>query len=218
MRIVRFLLVAAISTVSAGSVRAASLTYDGITFPDGIRSFADEVVGFNLGSPSPTDPNFTDSSKALGAPDYSGGGRGTGSYSLGNGGSITLRFTDNLLTGSGNAGNDLHIFEVGPDLEDTFVEISRNGTKFFSVGKVSGSTSSIDIDFFGFGKNDRFSYVRLTDDPNEGARTGATVGADIDSVGAISSVVPVPGSGLLIVGAMLSMLLVCRSNNKKSVL
>ena len=45
-----------------------------------------------------------------------------------------------------------------------------------------------DIDFFGFTSADLFGYVRLTDDTNEGGQTGASVGADIDAVGAISTV------------------------------
>lgn len=52
-----------------------------------------------------------------------------------------------------------------------------------------GSTAGIDIDAFGFGLASQFGYVRLTDDTNEGAQSGNTVGADIDAVGAISTVV-----------------------------
>ena len=110
---------------------------------------------------------------------------------MGRGGSLTLRFLDNRLTGSDDARPDLHIFEIGPDVEDTFVSISKNGTDWFDVGKVFGSTSSIDIDFYDFDTSDEFAYVRLVDDPNEGNSGGATVGADIDAVGAISTV-PIP--------------------------
>ena len=115
-----------------------------------------------------------------------------------------MQFIDNKLTGSGNANPDLHVFEIGPDVEDTFVEISNDTLTWFSVGTVFGSTSSIDIDAFGFGIGDQFAYVRLTDDPNEGNTGGTTVGADIDAVGAISTVatpVPLPAPlGLLVVG------------------
>ena len=177
---------------------AASVTYDGITFPAGDVSFADQLIDLTFGSPAPTDPNYMDGDRALGAPDYSGA---IGSVSLGSGGRLTLRFADNSLSGSGTSDSDLHIFEVGPAVEDTFVEISMDGLEFLSVGKVFGSTSSIDIDPFlideGIDPFTRFSFVRLTDDPNEGGRSGATVGADIDAVGAISSappVVPLPAS------------------------
>jgi hypothetical protein len=40
---------------------------------------------------------------------------------------------------------------------------------------------------FGFGEASSFTYVRLTDDPNEGNSTGYSVGADIDAVCALTS-------------------------------
>ncbi len=107
--------------------------------------------------------------------------------SLGVGGSIVLQFTDNSLTGSGDSAKDLHVFEVGPDIEHTFVDISKNGVDWFAVGKILGSTSSLDIDSFGFGPTDFFYFVRLTDDPRQGDVIAIQVGADIDSVGAITS-------------------------------
>ncbi len=168
-----------------------AVLYGGVEFPQGAVSFADSLVSYdNLfsGGPAPTDPNYLDASDALGIPDYNGS---TGSVSLGSGGRIVLRFTDNSLTASGNADNDIWIFEIGPDVEDTFVDISKDGVNWESVGKVTGSTRGIDIDAFGWGLTDFFSFVRLTDDPNEGDNFGSTVGADIDAVGAISSSRPV---------------------------
>lgn len=102
-------------------------------------------------------------------------------------GNIVLQFVDNSLTGSGDSAPDLHIFEIGPDIEDTFVDISKDGVDWVSIGKILGSTAGIDIDRFGFGTSDFFYFVRLTDDPNEGAVSGIQVGSDIDAVGAISS-------------------------------
>ena len=181
----------AAAMICAAPAMADSVTYDGIDFPGGDISFADVVVIYepNLGGTPPTDPNYMDETAALGAPDYDSP---NGSVSLGSGGRITLQFTDNVLTGSGDDGFDLHVFEIGPDVEDTFVEISKDGSDFVSVGKVFGSTSSIDIDAFGFGISDLFYFVRLTDDPNEGERSGSTVGADIDAVGAITTMAPPP--------------------------
>jgi hypothetical protein len=157
----------------------------GVEFPSGASSFADAVASYDpvivAGQPVASARN---SANSLGVPNG-------GSVSLGDGGSVTLRFTDNSLTGSGSAALDLWIFEIGPDVEDTFVEISKNGTTWLPVGKVFGATSGIDIDAFGFDTSDFFSYVRLTDDPNEGDQSGSTVGADIDAVGAISSAPPV---------------------------
>jgi hypothetical protein len=184
-----------------GALAIASVSYatpyGGIEFPDGPSSFADSVISYDPafgGGNVPTHANFITPGKAIGIPDYSGGGSGTGSVSLGAGGQIILKFTDNFLTGSGTAGKDLHIFEVGPDVEDTFVDISKDGNTWYSVGKVFGATSSIDIDAFGWGIADLFSYVRLTDDKAEGGTSGSTVGADIDAVGAITSKrAPPPG-------------------------
>jgi len=166
--------------------------FGGVEFPSGASSFADAVVSYNpvIKSGEPTAP-FRDSSQALGVPDFTDALPGDHFVSLGDGCSITLRFTDNSLTGSGTPADDLWIFEIGPDVEDTFVEISKDGTTWSPVGKVFGAISGVDIDAFGFGTGDFFSYVRLTDDGAEGGQTGATVGADIDSVGAIASAPPV---------------------------
>lgn len=173
----------------------------GIEFPQGAISFADAVVSFSPGlvggGSQPSTPHLGPSN-ALGVPNYAGV-NGCASQlacsfvSLGDGGSIVLRFIDNKLTGSGSTARDLHIFEVGPDVEDTFVDISKDGITWHGVGKVFGATSSIDIDAYGWGKSDEFAYVRLTDDGAEGGQSGITVGADIDALGAISSVAtPVP--------------------------
>lgn len=182
-----------LNVIGAVVLHALSLPaeeFGGIEFPQGSPSFADEVVAFQPDFSKgtiPTHANFTDPSFALGAPDYSGGNRGTGSVSLGSGGRIVLKFSNNRLTGSDSRRPDLHIFEVGPEVEDTFVEISEDGSVWHSVGKVFGSTSSIDIDAFGFTSSDAFIFVRLTDDPRKGSGSGPTVGADIDAVGAIST-------------------------------
>jgi hypothetical protein len=194
----------AVTTAIAGALVCAgpaqAQVYGGVFFPGGASSFADAVASFDpiIKNGQPTAP-YLNSAEALGVPDDA-------SVSLGDGGSITLTFTNNSLTGSGSSALDLWIFEIGADVEDTFVEISKDGSAWFSVGKVSGSTAGIDIDAFGFGVNDLFAYVRLTDDSAEGGQTGASVGADIDAVGAISSgvsTVPEPGSMALLAGAVL---------------
>ena len=191
-RFTRASLATSVVALAGASASAAPVTYDGIAFPGGDASFADGVVEMNFGDPAPTAPNYTEPAKAVGAPDYSGD---VGSVSLGSGGSIVLEFSDNSLTGSGDADFDLHIFEIGPDVEDTFVDISVDGSSFLSVGSVGGATSSIDIDPFlaaeGLDAFTQFAFVRLMDNPDEGDRSGATVGADIDAVGAISSAAPI---------------------------
>lgn len=177
------IIVAGMVTVST----AVAEEFGGIEFPQGPTSFADAVVSYTFGNPGPTNPNFIDPADALGIPDYQGGSNQFGSFSLGNGGTLVLEFTNNVLTGSDDPTEDLHVFEIGPDVEDTFVEISKDGVTWHDVGKVFGSTSSIDIDAFGFSSADEFRFVRLTDDPDEGETSGDTVGADIDSLGAIRS-------------------------------
>lgn len=175
-----------------GARPASAVFIGGIDFPAGDVSFMDEVVSYSpTGTLQPTPPH-RNPQKALGRPDYDSDNtcrnRDVCTFvSLGVGGNIVLRFLDNSLTGSGDSKPDLHVFEIGPDVEDTFVDISKDGVDWVSIGKVLGSTSSLDIDRFGFGPTDFFYYVRLTDDPREGAVRGVQVGADIDSVGAISS-------------------------------
>ena len=174
------------------SVSASADIFHGIDFPGGVASFADSVISYNPafgGGAVPTAP-FQDASQALGAPNFPEGADPE-YVSLGAGGRIVLRFTNNSLTGSGNANQDLWIFEIGPDVEDTFVDISKDGSTWFSVGAVTGSTRGVDIDAFGFGTSDFFSFVRLTDNIALDATSGSTVGADIDAVGAIASAPPV---------------------------
>ena len=158
-----------------------------IVLPAGAASYADAVFSFDPviqgGEPL---AKYLDPTEALGAPDP-GPGPDAFHASLGSGGSISLEFTDNSLTGSGNNDPDLWIYEVGTDVEDTFVDVSVDGITWLPVGKVFGGTASIDLDAFGFGPMSLFSFVRLTDDPNEGNTTGPTVGADIDAVAAIAS-------------------------------
>ena len=173
------------------SVSAQATLYGGVEFPAGSSSFADAVVSYDptYGGTSGPLVQYQNPLNALGIP---GGSSDIGFVTLGQGGRIVLKFTDNSLTGSGTSALDLWIFEVGPDVEDTFVDISKDGNTWFSVGKVFGATAGVDIDNFGFGTSDFFSYVRLTDDPIEGETgSGGSVGADIDAVGAISSAAPV---------------------------
>lgn len=169
----------------------------GVEFPDGEISFADSIISFAPGGDTSGLHAATQyPANALGIPDYSSVGTCNTNnafecdyVTLGEGGTLIVSFVDNVLTGSGDTDFDLWIFEVGSDVEDTYVEISVDGTTWEAVGKVSGSTSGIDIDAYGFGVSSEFQFVKLIDDPLEGQRSGdgAFVGADIDAVGAIST-------------------------------
>ena len=168
-------------SLSTGAA-AMPTTYSGITFPDGDISFADEVISFNPG-PDVAAPH-DDQNLVLGAPDGS-------HISLGENGSIIVRFSDNSLTTSGDATADLHIFEVGARVEVFNVAISQDLVNWIDLGDLSGQPTSIDIDAVaGVVQFAQYSYVRLTDvDPNQ---TGSPFGeADIDAIGAISSAPPV---------------------------
>ena len=184
--------------------------YGGIDFPQGSISFADVVTSYspNIASGEPT-LGHRGSTNALGVPDYTGASCATQEscefVSLGDGGSIVLRFTDNVLTGSNSSAFDLWVFEIGPDVEDTFVDVSTDGLAWLSVGSVGGATSGVDLDFFGYDSSSAFRFVRLTDDGAVDNQTGASVGADIDALGAISTraLTPIPEPGtwaLMILG------------------
>ena len=200
------IIILSLVSILCNSVNAE--VYQGIEFPDGLASFADQVIQYDplyQGGPAPTHPDYIDPNQCVGPPDYADP---TGSVSLGRGGLIELQFVDNLLTNSGDAAQDLYVFEVGPSTEDMFVAIrpaadtaellgssyDDNLDGFYEVGKVYGSTSSIDIDaiFPGFSVGVLFfDAVQLIDDYVLDGIIGGTVGADIDAVGAIESHAPI---------------------------
>src|SRR5262245_35647704 len=69
---------------------------DRLAFPGGSSSFADALVSFRAGDPSPI-PEGLDPRAALGSPDYESDiWQPPRAVSLGNGGALTLRFDDNV--------------------------------------------------------------------------------------------------------------------------
>ena len=162
---------------------AKEYTDNGVTivFPLGDRSFADEVVSFQSGNPQASNEADRDPTKALGPPDYDSSAD-KNYTTLGCGGSLVLRFVDNALTDV--PGEDLHVFEIGPDKEPTAIAISEDGKKWIEVGKMEGGTSGLDIHPF-VKPGQVFHYVRLTDLKEK--CEGEWPGADIDAVGAIGS-------------------------------
>lgn len=183
---------------------------DSQDFPQGVSSFADMIVEFNSGSV--VEDAFLDPTNALGPPDvtFASGAAcfGTPSTtnclftSLGNGGSLTVKFTDNFLTGSSTNGMadgiaDLFVFEVVVP-ESTFISVSADGSdgSFIDVGNLAGAGGgvSIDIDAFGFDIDSRLQYVKILDDTAE-VESSSPAGADIDAIGAISSMaIPIPST------------------------
>jgi large repetitive protein len=185
------------NTILGGTVEAprnvTPSIHGNFVFEIGSFAFADRVVSYNplhSGGPGPID-GLNDPSAALGQPNYTGSGEpqaNEGVVSLGRGGRLTLQFTDNLLTGSNSAAPDLVVFEVG-DSEEVLVDVSTDGVTWTNVGRASAASPAIDIDAFGFNSISRIPFVRLTDVLGQGSQSGSSVGADIDAVGALSSVV-----------------------------
>ncbi|HEV2529069.1 MAG TPA: Ig-like domain-containing protein, partial [Thermomicrobiales bacterium] len=182
------MLLALLLALSLVPAPVGAVVYKGVDFPGGASSFADQVVSFTSGTfPNSTTRNGVPAN-ALGPPSAQSGNNALGdAVSLGNGGSITVRFTDNYLNGNGTSAPDLWIFEVGDDTELTTVEVSTNGVNWTSVGSTTGQTSGIDIDRYGFGASARLYFVRVTDILNDKLASGVYSGADIDAVGAITS-------------------------------
>ncbi len=156
-----------------------------VTFPLGALSFADEIVSFEMGNPAPRNKAARRQENLLGEPVNA-------SLSLGCSGVVVVRFTDNSLVDV--AGPDLYVFEIGPQVEATLLEISADGRTWIDVGPIAGSTAAIDIAAHTADGNEVFHYVRLTD-RNINCRAGNYSGADIDAVGAIGAAVRITLSG-----------------------
>lgn len=182
-------------------------TATGVGYAD---PWADEVAGYEMGTGVYSIyPNWTSDPKidhgypgnALGMPDYVDDRTG-GYTSLGWGGSIVLKFTDNYLTTSGNTDKDLWIYEIGDKLEPVEVYISQTNGNWISVGTAAGGKYGIDIDAYcasGVIPWEAYTYVRLVDmtpldaGPNDPRYSYSPwAGADIDAVETCSTRPPVP--------------------------
>lgn len=153
-----------------------------VLFPLGDISFADEVVSFNYGNPH-SEESYRTKEGILNIPDYDVQ-IATTTTTLGCGGEIILKFTDNVLIDV--KGPDLYVFETGPAIEATRVYISKNGIDWIDVGILKGGKSDIDISEK-VSKSDVFRYVKLVDLKEDCG--GIYPGADIDAVGAIGSII-----------------------------
>jgi len=146
-----------------------------VYLPLGALSFADEVISVN--HPKLLTQNVKN---VLGEPDviitYDDA---TGDYSLGLGGTLTIRFIDNALVDVN--GPDLYLFEVG-EIEPTDLEISKDGKSWIKIGKIDGGVAEVDIAPY-VKPNELFYYVRFKDLQGK----SGVPGADIDAVAAIGS-------------------------------
>ncbi|MFI5149177.1 MAG: OmpA family protein [Bacteroidia bacterium] len=149
-----------------------------VHLPQGDISFADEVISYKVGDPAPIS-RAMDSSRALGPPDWKGD---SNFVTLGCGGTLILKFTDNALVNID--GPDLYVFEVGKYIEPTMLSISKDGKKWIQVGVIKGGTAAVDIGD-SVKSGEKFNYVKLTDLKVQ--CEGLWPGADIDAVAAIGS-------------------------------
>jgi outer membrane protein OmpA-like peptidoglycan-associated protein len=146
-----------------------------VYLPLGPLSFADEVV--NVNHPKLLTQEVKN---VLGEPDViETFDDATGIYSLGLGGTLTVRFTDNALVDVN--GPDLYLFEIG-QLEPTDLEISQDGKNWIKIGKIDGGVAEVDIAPFVV-PNDIFYYVRFKDLKEK----SGVPGADVDAIAAIGS-------------------------------
>jgi hypothetical protein len=146
--------------------------------------WADRVVSFTPGKPKPL--RDTDPHAALGKPNFQRKKTGSrNSVSLGRGGVLVVEFVDNVLVDG--PVDDLVIFEVGPKIEGTRIDISTDGREWIALTTVRGARSTVDIGP-SVKPGQRFRFVRLSDIQKPGGKRKSKVeGADIDAVGALHS-------------------------------
>jgi len=161
-----------LTLLTISSVYADPLLVQGISFPQGPVSFADEVLDYKVGGGSKHPFDKPDAVISLPNGNVCKANK-CPSFSLGKNGFITIKFNDNYF---------------GEVVESTAVEISKNGKDWISVGKVEGATSGVDIDAYkanGIIDDTKYYYVKLTD--LKGESSSPYRGADIDAVAAISA-------------------------------
>ncbi|MGL4598818.1 MAG: OmpA family protein [Bacteroidia bacterium] len=145
----------------------------------GDLAFADELIYNRAGTPAPI-TSASNPKIALGKPDFDGF---TGGFlSLGCGGEVILKFTDNALINI--PGDDLYVFEMGKYVEKTRLYIGKDTTHWIDVGELAGGRTSVDIGSVTT-PGETFAYVRLVDLKSD--CHGSWPGADIDAVAAIGS-------------------------------
>jgi hypothetical protein len=151
-----------------------------VIIPYGAMSCATKVISFTHGTPWTNDERAQEANEILGAPNYDKI-KDVNYVTLGAFGEIVLEFGVYITDGKGN---DIYVFEIGPDVEATKIEVSDDLENWIYVGDADGSLSGVDMN----GKvpvGAKYRYVRLTDIKGE---SSSWSGADIDAVAAVHPV------------------------------
>ncbi len=169
--------------------RSSPANERGPSFPQGAMSFADEIVSYTVGSGDAPSRAYRRADNALGGPNSNEAANCSSAdtcslVALGSGGELVLRFTDNILTGSGDSSPDLWVFGSFGRIS---IDISIDGQEWVPVGEVRGGSSGIDLDVLGFGRFTAFTYVRIINDSGTAQGDSFQRNATIDAVGAAST-------------------------------
>lgn len=168
-----------------GAGDACDYSYDGVFFPRGPDSFADRLISLTYNDATGVTAPYNDGGRAIGPPDNTPMALGN----TPNGGTtsaLIVEFVDNRLID--NLGDDLYIFEIGPQVESTTVDISIDGVTWYSLGTIQGSTRGVDLaNFNHLPPGALFRFVRLGDAPGSATSGAPYGGPDIDAVAAIST-------------------------------
>jgi len=149
-----------------------------VVIPYGAKSCVSKVISFTHGEPWTSKAGWQDPENIIGVPVGDVEGE---VVTLGIGGEIVVEFDVYITDGEGN---DIYVFEVGPDVEATKVEVSADLRNWVYVGDADGSISGVDIK----GKvpaGAKYRYARITDIKGQSSTWS---GADLDAVAVIHPV------------------------------
>lgn len=183
--------VGAISTVvegGGGDLTCTQLTgsptvYGGRTFDHGVAAFADQLVFYDDGTPG---SSSVDALNALDEPDRRAAPLGSpNANSSADEANLTVLFKDNSLTDV--PGDDLFILQLEFDADPYDVEISSDGDRWYSLGRLSGREGTLDLADYDVPAGERFRFVRLSTEPGRAGSVGNFIPPEIDAIGAIAS-------------------------------